>query len=59
LIELYTYRGDLVLDPFAGAGTTAIAAVQTDRRYVGYDTDAGYIELAAARVATEVDSQLG
>ncbi|MEL7210528.1 MAG: site-specific DNA-methyltransferase, partial [Actinomycetota bacterium] len=39
LIELYTYEGDLVLDPFMGAGTTAVAAVRTGRHYVGYDTD--------------------
>ena len=53
LIELYTYRGDLVLDPFMGAGTTAVAAVRTDRRYVGFDTDAAYIELADRRIADE------
>ncbi|RIK09361.1 MAG: hypothetical protein DCC49_06590 [Acidobacteria bacterium] len=53
LINLYTYCGDLVLDPFAGSGTTAIAALRTGRHYIGYDTDAGYIELAEARVAEE------
>ena len=53
LIDLYTYRGDLVLDPFIGAGTTAEAAVRTGRRYVGFDTDAGYIALAEQRVAKE------
>lgn len=51
LIQLYTYRGDVVLDPFMGAGATAIAAVQDDRRYVGYDTDAGYTALAERRLA--------
>lgn len=53
LIELYTYRGDLVLDPFVGAGTTAVAAVRTGRHYVGFDTDPGYIELAEQRIADE------
>ncbi len=53
LIELYTYRGDLVLDPFLGAGSTAVAAVRTGRRYCGYDTDPAYVELARRRVATE------
>ena len=43
LIELYTYRDDVVLDPFLGSGSTAVAAVRTDRRYVGYDTDPGYV----------------
>ncbi len=53
LIELYTYRGDLVLDPFAGSGTSAVAAVRAGRHYVGYDLDGSYIEKAAARVAGE------
>jgi DNA modification methylase len=53
LIELYTYRGDLVLDPFAGAGTTAVAALRSGRHYVGYDLDEQYIELAEERVAGE------
>ncbi|HEY4584560.1 MAG TPA: site-specific DNA-methyltransferase [Acidimicrobiia bacterium] len=52
LIELYTYRGDLVLDPFIGSGTTAVAAVETDRHYVGLDTDAGYLALAEKRIAS-------
>jgi DNA modification methylase len=51
LIQLYTYEGDVVLDPFMGAGTTAIAAAQAGRRYVGYETDPAYIELAAQRIA--------
>ena len=54
LIDLYTYRGDLVLDPFVGSGTTAVAAVRTGRHYVGYDTDPGYVDAARARVAAEV-----
>jgi DNA modification methylase len=51
LIELFTYRDDVVLDPFMGAGTTAVAAVETNRRYVGYDADPAYVELARERVA--------
>ncbi len=54
LIDLYTYKGDLVLDPFVGSGTTAVAAVRTGRHYIGYDTDAAYVAAARARVATEV-----
>jgi DNA modification methylase len=53
LIQLYTYRGDVVLDPFLGSGSTAVAAVRTDRRYVGYDTDPEYVALAERRVETE------
>jgi len=57
LIDLYTYRGDLVLDPFAGAGTTSVAAVRRSRRHAGYDTDPAYIELARGRVAEETASR--
>jgi site-specific DNA-methyltransferase (adenine-specific) len=53
LIELYTYRGDLVLDPFMGSGSTAVAAVRTERHYVGFDTDGEYVALAERRVAEE------
>jgi site-specific DNA-methyltransferase (adenine-specific) len=53
LIHLYTYRGDLVLDPFMGSGTTAVAAVATGRHYAGYDTDPRYVEAAQARVEAE------
>lgn len=51
LIELYTYRRDLVLDPFMGSGTTAVAAVAAGRHYVGFDTDPGYVELAELRLS--------
>lgn len=57
LIDLYTYRGDLVLDPFLGSGSTAIAAVRTGRHYVGYDLDESYIRLAESRVSVERDRQ--
>jgi DNA modification methylase len=53
LIELYTYEGDLVLDPFMGSGTTAVAAVRSGRHFVGYDTDPTYVEAAEKRVAKE------
>jgi len=50
LIDLYTYRDDLVLDPFIGSGTTAVAAIEAGRHYVGFDTEQGYIELAEQRI---------
>jgi DNA modification methylase len=53
LIDLYTYKDDIVLDPFVGSGTTAVAALRTGRHYLGYDTDAGYIERASARLGAE------
>lgn len=50
LIHLYTFKGDLVLDPFMGSGTTAVAAVQAGRHFVGYDTDGDYVQQALRRV---------
>jgi len=51
LIQLYTFTDDIVLDPFMGSGSTAVAALQSGRRYVGYEIDAKYIKLAEARIA--------
>ncbi|MCB1261355.1 MAG: site-specific DNA-methyltransferase, partial [Acidimicrobiales bacterium] len=50
LIELYTYAGDVVLDPFMGSGTTAVAAVTTGRHFIGFDTDEAYLDVARERV---------
>lgn len=52
LIQLYTFTDDLVLDPFLGSGSTAVAAVQSGRHYVGYETDADYAALAESRIAS-------
>ena len=53
LIDLYTYRGDLVVDPFSGSGTTAVAALRAGRHYAGYDLDPKYVETAELRVEQE------
>lgn len=53
LLHLYTYRDDLVLDPFMGSGTTAVAALRTERHFVGYDTDPEYVDRARERVERE------
>ncbi len=53
LIELYTFEGDLVLDPFMGAGTTALAAQQAGRRFVGYEIEPDYVDLAMERLGAE------
>lgn len=52
LIQLYTFLGDVVLDPFAGSGTTCLAAKADGRRYLGYDTCEEYLQLARERLAS-------
>ena len=51
LIQFYTFEGEVVLDPFMGSGQTAIAALQSSRHYVGYETDEEYLQLAHQRIA--------
>ena len=53
LIELYTYEGDVVLDPFMGSGSAALAAVRTGRHFIGFDTDKSYVAAARRRVTDE------
>ena len=50
LINLYSFKGDVFLDPFMGSGTTAEAAVQANRHYVGYEINAAYVDHARARL---------
>ncbi len=50
LIQLYTFEGDVILDPFIGSGQTAIAAIKANRHYVGYDTNEDYVKLAEKRI---------
>ena len=50
LINLYSYEGDVVLDPFCGSGSTCIAAIRNNRRYIGYDIKEEYIELSKRRI---------
>jgi site-specific DNA-methyltransferase (adenine-specific) len=50
LIQLYTFDGEVVLDPFMGSGQAALAAIQTDRHYVGYEIDENYSRLANKRI---------
>lgn len=49
-VEAVTAPGALILDPFAGSGSTLVAAAKTDRRYIGVETDERYSEIARERV---------
>ena len=53
LIQLYTFSGDVVLDPFMGSGTTAVAAAMSNRRWVGYEISKDYIGIVHQRVREE------
>ena len=54
VIPLYSYKDDVVLDPFVGSGTTCVAAKTCQRHYVGYDTDKAYCNLAYNRLSEKV-----
>jgi len=49
-IKVFTAPGDIVLDPFIGSGTTAVAAIQLGRKYVGIDTELEYVDLSKERI---------
>lgn len=50
LIQLYSFKQDIVLDPFIGSGTTAIAALKSNRKFIGFETNDAYIKLAEKRI---------
>ncbi|MDP2302330.1 MAG: site-specific DNA-methyltransferase [Ignavibacteria bacterium] len=50
LIQLYSFKGDIILDPFMGSGTTAVSAIKSERKFVGYDISQKYIDLAEKRL---------
>jgi DNA modification methylase len=50
LTQLYTFENEVVLDPFMGSGQTALAALMSNRHYIGYEIDEKYIELANSRI---------
>ena len=52
-IQLFTYKNDVVLDPFMGSGTTAVAAKNNNRYYVGYETEKKYTEVCNDRLKNE------
>ena len=49
-INLYSYKDELILDPFMGSGTTALAALNSNRKYVGYEINKEYCDLANKRI---------
>ena len=58
LVLALTEPGDVVLDPFMGVGSTAVASVLHDRRAIGVDQDASYVEAASERVEKALSGTL-
>ncbi len=57
LIKLFSFKEDVIVDPFMGSGSTAVAAVQTGRNYLGYEINPGYIALAEKRIKAATPSK--
>lgn len=56
LIRMFSFVGDTVVDPFAGTGTTAVAAVESKRKSISVEIDPGYVSSMSERIASEVES---
>lgn len=57
-IQLFTFKGDVVLDPFVGSGTTCLAAAMTGRHYIGIDIKEEYVKQARKRINDYVSQKL-
>lgn len=55
LIQLYTFKDDVVLDPFVGSGTTCLSSIRDKRYYVGYDIDPEYVKLSEKRISAYIN----
>lgn len=62
LLKMYilnsSNEGDLVFDPFIGAGSTALACIETNRRYLGLEIDPNYYEIAARRITEKMEETI-
>ena len=59
LIRTYTNEGELVLDNCMGSGSTAVACINTNRHYIGYETEAEYVEIAKQRIEEANECLIG
>ena len=58
IIMASTNKGDLILDPFMGSGTTGVAAIKLGRRFVGIDKEKEYVDLAQKRIYSEYNHRI-
>ena len=56
-VRAFTNKGDTILDPFMGSGTTGVAAMLEQRRFIGIELDAGYFDIAKRRIGEAVAQQ--
>jgi len=59
LMKLFSYRNDIILDPFSGAGTTALVARKLQRRFIGIDVSSQYCDTAMKRLAAAAKCEKG
>ncbi|MFA5804597.1 MAG: site-specific DNA-methyltransferase [Melioribacteraceae bacterium] len=57
LIKLFSFKGDIILDPFVGSGTSCLSALKNDRHYIGYDVNKKYVTLAENRIAQFIEQE--
>lgn len=57
LIQLYSFKNDIILDPFMGSGTTGISAIKSDRKFVGFEISEEYISLANHRLSPLLEQE--
>ena len=57
LIEIHTNEGDIILDPFLGSGTTAVACLKTNRQFIGIEKEADYVKIATARLKPYLEQE--
>ncbi len=58
LIQLYSFKDDIIIDPFMGSGTTALVSLKTGRKFVGYEISSDYIKLTEKRIEPELKGNI-
>lgn len=57
LVEQFSKQGDIILDPFMGSGTTGIACMKTNRRFIGFELDENYFKIADERISKAANAK--